>query len=172
MIPLMKLKICMLGAFAVGKTSLVRRFVTSIFSDKYLTTVGVKIDKKTVNVEGSDLDLLIWDLQGEDSIRETPAAYLRGSAGYLLVVDGTRAQTLEVAQTIHERVGGVLGAVPAVLLLNKVDLAEDWELDDGTIAELTDNYRAVYRTSAKNGEGVEEAFQTLAKAVATGPSSG
>jgi 50S ribosomal subunit-associated GTPase HflX len=65
-----------------------------------------------------------------------------------------------------------LGAVPAVLLINKVDLVEDWELDDGTIAELTDSYRAVYRTSAKNGEGVEEAFQTLAKAVATGPSSG
>ena len=93
-------KICLLGAFGVGKTSLTRRFVDSIFSDTYLTTVGVKIDKKTVAVNGNTVNLLIWDIAGEDEVSAVRTSYLRGAAGYLLVVDVTRAQTLAVAKSI------------------------------------------------------------------------
>jgi small GTP-binding protein len=88
-------KICLLGAFGVGKTSLTRRYVDSIFSDTYLTTVGVKIDKKAVRVGANDVNLLIWDIAGEDDVSAVRTSYLRGAAGYLLVVDVTRAQTLE-----------------------------------------------------------------------------
>ena len=77
----------MLGGFAVGKTSLVRRFVHSIFSDKYHTTIGVIIHKKTVLIDGHEINLLLWDIGGEEEIFPIPASYLKGSAGYLL---GTR----------------------------------------------------------------------------------
>src|SRR4029453_515125 len=88
-------KICMIGAYAVGKTSLVTRFVESIFSTKYLTTVGVKINKKTITLDGKEITLILWDLHGEDEFQKLRLSYLRGSSGYILVADGTRRDTLE-----------------------------------------------------------------------------
>ena len=78
-------KICMLGGFSVGKTSLVKRYVQSIFSESYLTTVGVKIDKKTVTLVDREVHLILWDLAGEDDMSSLRMSYLRGSAGYVLV---------------------------------------------------------------------------------------
>src|ERR1700675_4666549 len=86
-------KVCMIGSFSVGKTSLIQRFVSSIFSDRYLTTVGVKIDKKVVRVDGEDVTLVLWDLYGEDEFQKMRMSYLRGASGYLLVADGTRRAT-------------------------------------------------------------------------------
>src|SRR6202012_2285619 len=123
-------KICMLGGFSVGKTSLVRRYVQSIFSEAYLTTVGVKIDKKTVNLSGRTVNLILWDLAGEDDIASLRLSYLRGAAGYVLVADGTRPSTLDVALSLRERVRTEYGALPFVLLLNKHDLSEQWEIGD------------------------------------------
>ena len=91
----------MLGAFSVGKTSLVKRYVESVFSETYLTTVGVKIDKKTVEVKGRQVALILWDIAGEDEVSTVRMSYLRGSAGYLLVADGTRAASLEVARSLR-----------------------------------------------------------------------
>ena len=162
---MIKRKICMLGAFGVGKTSLVQRFVTSVFSEKYLSTVGVKIDKKTVSLSGADISLLIWDVQGEDPVRQTPPAYLRGSSGCVLVADGTRLDTVSVAGEILQRSRSELGDVPTVLLLNKADLPAEWEVDQQTVEELAGAYAAVFRTSAKTGEGVEEAFLALSAAL-------
>ena len=90
-------KICMVGAFATGKTSLVSRFVKSIFSDIYLTTVGVKIDKKLINFKDYELNLILWDIHGEDEFQKVRMSYMRGASGYFLVVDGTRRYTLEQA---------------------------------------------------------------------------
>ncbi len=87
---MIKKKLCMLGATQVGKTSLVQRFVQTIFSDKYHPTVGVKIDKKQVVLGGRDVSLLLWDVQGEDETYTVRPSYLRGASGYLLVVDGAR----------------------------------------------------------------------------------
>ena len=157
-----KRKICMLGAFSVGKTSLVSRFVHSLFSEKYHTTVGVKIDKKVITVNGEDVSLLIWDIYGEDDIQEVRMSYVRGAAGYLLVVDGTRRDTLDIARRIRKRVESDIGSVPFVLLANKADLTADWVLDDATLAELQAEGWTVIRTSAKTGEGVEEGFNHLA----------
>jgi len=97
-------KICMLGGFSVGKTSLVKRYVESVFSETYLTTVGVKIDKKTVDLSDRIVNLILWDLAGEDDISSLRMSYLRGSAGYVLVADGTRPSTLEVALSQRRRV--------------------------------------------------------------------
>jgi small GTP-binding protein len=156
-------KVCMLGAFGVGKTSLVRRYVQSIFSDNYLTTVGVKIEKKTLDVGGESLIMLLWDIAGEDEVAPIRLSYLRGAAGYLLVADGTRSETLEVARSIQSRVEAEVGQVPFLLLLNKADLAESWDVSDDALAALESAGWSVIRTSAKNGLGVEEAFQELAQ---------
>lgn len=157
-------KICLLGAFGVGKTSLTRRYVDSIFSDAYLTTVGVKIDKKTVAVGDKSVNLLIWDIAGEDDVAAVRTSYLRGAAGYLLVVDVTRAQTLAVARSIRERVAAEVGNVPFLCLLNKTDVPE-WDIGDAGVEELHSEGWNVRRTSAKTGEGVEAAFSDLAQRI-------
>jgi small GTP-binding protein len=156
-------KICMLGAFGVGKTSLVRRYVQSIFADTYLTTVGVKIEKKTLTVGDETLILLLWDIAGEDDVSPIRLSYLRGASGYLLVADGTRAETLDVARSIQSRVESEIGSVPFLLLLNKADLQESWEFSGDTLALLESTGWRAIRTSAKTGQGVEEAFQELAQ---------
>lgn len=159
-------KICMVGAFAVGKTSLVTRFVKSIFSEKYLTTVGVKIDKKEMRLGDTEVTLVLWDIAGEDNLTQMRMSYLRGASGYLLVVDGTRPGTLDTAVNLQKKVGEFLGKrLPFVLLLNKTDLAEGWSLPDEAIEELSDKKWVVMKTSAKTGQGVEEAFLTLTRMV-------
>jgi small GTP-binding protein len=157
-------KICMLGAFAVGKTSLVTRFVESIFTDKYLTTVGVKIDKKSLKVGELDVNLILWDLAGEDDFSRVKISYLRGASGYLLVVDGTRRATLDTALALQKSVDEVYGKkLPFVLLLNKLDLLDKWALDEDIVAEFVKKGWHVLKTSAKTGQEVEDAFMTLTR---------
>jgi hypothetical protein len=152
----------MLGAFSVGKTSLVKRYVESVFSETYLTTVGVKIDKKTVELEGRQVALILWDIAGEDEVSTVRMSYLRGSAGYLLVADGTRAASLEVARSLRTRVEAELGPLPFALLMNKADLVAEWAVPEHELDELRRDGWSVRLTSAKTGEGVEDAFRELA----------
>jgi hypothetical protein len=158
-------KVCMLGGFSVGKTSLVKRYVDSVFSETYLTTVGVKIDKKTVELSDRIVNLILWDLAGEDDIASLRMSYLRGTAGYVLVADGTRPSTLEVALSLRQRVESDFGPLPFVILLNKNDLREQWAISDEEVEGLRQNGWWVQSTSARTGEGVEEAFRTLADRV-------
>lgn len=162
MIDTVQRKICMLGGFSVGKTSLVKRYVESIFSESYLTTVGVKIDKKVEQLPDRVVSLVLWDLAGEDDIGSLRMSYLRGSAGYVLVADGTRRSTLEVALALRERVEADYGPMPFVLLLNKSDLKEQWAIDDAELEDLRRRGWWVQASSARTGEGVEDAFKDLA----------
>ncbi len=156
-------KIVMLGAFAVGKTSLVQRFVEGIYSERYLTTVGVKIDKKELEVGGTPLKLMLWDVHGEDQFQKVPTNYLRGAAGYLLVADPTRPETLETAQSLHQRARASLGEVPCLLIYNKADLVEQWQASEEQFRALENSLGVALRTSAKEGSGVEEAFAALGR---------
>lgn len=155
-------KICMLGAFSVGKTSLVKRYVSSIFEDKYLTTIGVKVDKKIVSLESKDVTLMLWDLAGEDDYNSIKTRYLRGSSGYILVVDGTRPKTLETAMEIDTLAKQTLGEVPAMIALNKSDLVDDWLIPSEDLSKLESSHTLLH-TSAKTGGQVEELFRTLTK---------
>jgi len=162
--PMIQQKVCLIGGFAVGKTSLVSRFVHSIFSDKYHTTVGVKIDKKPVDLGERQVELVLWDIYGQDDYQALRVSYLRGAAGYLLVVDGTRPATLDTATDLCEQVRRAIGPVPFVLVLNKSDLASEWSLEEAAVLKLA-SADAVVRTSAKTGRGVEDAFARLARAM-------
>jgi small GTP-binding protein len=160
-------KICLLGGFGVGKTSLVAQFVHSIFSDKYLTTIGVKIDKKSVAVDPDHVELVIWDIYGHDDFQKLRVSYLRGASGYLLVADGTRAATLETAVELQHLAQQTIGEVPFILALNKADLRDEWQITDKAIDELVGRGWRVLRTSAKTGDMVEGAFASLARAMHT-----
>lgn len=157
----------MLGAYATGKTSLVSRFVKGIYTEKYQSTIGVKIDKKNVELDDAPVSLILWDLAGEDDFVSVQMRYLRGAAGYLLVVDGTRPDTLETALLLYRRVQDEVGELPFVLVLNKDDLREQWALNDidGDLLGLHSAALATLRTSAKSGGLVEQAFETLAREV-------
>lgn len=161
-------KICMLGAFAVGKTSLVSRFVTSMFSEKYLSTVGVKIDKKTVEVGSESVMLMLWDIYGEDSMQKVQMSYLKGASGYLLVADATRRETLDKAVSLHERAREVTGDVPFLLVVNKSDLVAQCEIDDAALQPVVASGWKFLRGSAKTGQGVEEAFTMITQQMVGG----
>ena len=160
-------KICIIGPFAVGKTSLFNRFTKSIFSEKYLTTVGVKIDKKLVRVFDQDVNLILWDIHGEDDFQEISMTYLRGTSGYLLVVDGTRRSTLEKSYLIHRRINEEYGNIPFVIALNKSDLKDDWEINENDRERILKSGWKMMETSAKTGEGVEQLFIDLTKELVT-----
>jgi len=156
---MLKKKICMVGHFGVGKTSLVRRFVDSMFDERYLTTVGVKIDRKDVMVGSETVTLMLWDLAGEDDLEQLKISHLRGASGYILVMDGCRAITLAKAVELQERITAQLGPLPFVAVLNKADLRDQWEVQESALAE---HRWATFETSAKAGSGVEEMFLALA----------
>ena len=165
MTPEIKKKFCTLGAYAVGKTSLMARFVKSIFSEKDLTTLGVKIDKTEVQVDGQNVILALWDLAGEDEYLQARTSYLRGAAGYLLVVDRTRPDTLTKAIELKERVDAELGELPFVLVFNKSDLTDELKISAEEIEKLRQDGWDVLETSAKTGQGVDDAFLRLTRKV-------
>jgi hypothetical protein len=158
----------MIGAFATGKTSLVSQFVHSIFSEIYQTTVGVKIDKKIVKIEDKEVNLILWDLYGEDEFQKVRMSYLRGTSGYLIIVDGTRRNTLEKAFNLQQKVEETIGKVPFILILNKVDIEDEWEIVNTEIEQVRHKGWVIIKTSAKTGQGVEEVFQTLTQKILEG----
>ena len=158
-------KVCMLGAYGVGKTSLISRFVYSIFSEKYQSTLGVKIDRKAVDVDGVEIKLLLWDLHGDDELQPVSPTYLRGMSGYVLVIDGTRDETVQVAIDLQQLACKTVGDVPFVSLVNKCDLVDDWSVDAGRLEDLAQRGWTIHRTSAKSGDLVNESFELLARQI-------
>ncbi len=163
-------KVCMVGVFGTGKTSLVQQFVHTKFSDKYHSTVGVKIDRKVVSLDGSELTIVLWDLAGRDGSEDVGASYLRGAHGVIYVCDGTRKETCDQVADLQRVATDAAGAVPSVIALNKADLADQWTISSGDEAALA-SIGALFRTSAKLGTGVEEMFLSLARSLTT-PASG
>lgn len=163
-----KYKVCLLGAFAVGKTSLVQQFVSSIFSEKYQTTLGVKIDKKSLTVGSDDVELILWDLAGEDEFMKVRTSYLRGSAGALLIADGSRGETLDIAVELKSKLVAEVGDVPCILLINKSDLKDNWNVDFSKLDELRAAGWQVVETSAKANDNVDEAFGNLTNMILQG----
>ena len=152
----------MLGAFAVGKSSLVNRLMQRGFGEKYHTTVGVRIVKKPLVIKGKDVNLIIWDLHGEDDFQHVRMTYLRGSSGYVLVVDGTRPKTLEIAKDLKRKTDETVTNVPFVMVVNKSDRKEEWEITEEDLNEFRDKGWTIIETSAKLDTGVKEAFSLLA----------
>jgi hypothetical protein len=160
-------KICMVGAFAVGKTSLVKRFVEGVFADTYLTTVGVKIDQKMVEVDNRPVRLILWDLAGEDQFQKIQPVYLTGSSGIIIVIDATRQSTLSTAIQIYHDINNQLNNIPTVFVVNKTDLKHLYALNEKELQALKTLRCPIIYTSAMTGEGVDSVFEILAKKIVT-----
>ncbi|MEC4804934.1 MAG: Rab family GTPase [Jaaginema sp. PMC 1079.18] len=162
-------KICLVGDFGVGKTSLIRRFVDDQFSDEYLSTVGVKISRKAVEVtpenqETQKVQLLIWDLEGHTKFKSIAPSYLQGAKGALIVADVTRTETVENLSNHIDLFTSVNPKGSILLALNKVDLAENKLLEDLeniAQAQASDRVFGIYQTSAKTGKDVNPIFNHL-----------
>ncbi len=157
-------KICMLGDFAVGKTSLVRRFVEGRFDDRYLSTIGVKVSRRLVELPQRPVQLLIWDLAGSDEFKDITYSYLQGAAGALLVCDLTRADTFDALGSYAAQLRELNLGASLMIAGNKADLLDRIEVDEDDLAYLSKKLDASwFMTSAKTGSGVEAAFQQLAQ---------
>ena len=154
-------KICLLGASSVGKTSLVKQFVEGIFNEKYLTTIGVKIDKKIVTLENNHIQFMLWDIEGNDRYNAFQERYLRGAAAYIIVADQTRITSLMDGLEIQALARKVSNC-PAILAINKNDLQASWHWEDKELENYKNLFDLHFYTSAKTGANVESMFVALA----------
>lgn len=165
-------KICLLGDFAVGKTSLVRRFVYDRFEDKYISTIGVRVSRKILAVPGPaapvEVSLLIWDLAGSEEFDRVRAGYVRGASGAILVCDMTRRQTLDNLSQYVADLRSITPDVHMAVVGNKVDLADSQALTADELTAFADEIQSpAYLTSAKTGDQVDGMFRHLARTLVT-----
>ena len=154
-------KVCLIGRFAVGKTSLVKQFISKQFGDKYKTTVGVSISTKEMLINDIELSLVIWDIAGFEQDGHY-AHYLRGVHGLIWVLDGTEPESFEILDIISDSIPEIR-QIPSVCFINKHDLIDEWIVKDEDIEKLKSQNYAVLNSSAKTGENVDIGFYKLAE---------
>jgi small GTP-binding protein len=150
-------KVVITGHFGVGKTSLFNRFISNTFNEKYLTTIGVRVDKKSLVIDGQEISLVLWDLAGEVSQEKVPRSYFLGASAVIYVFDLSRPATFS---RLDDDLAYILSVLPGVLIRkvgNKKDLVSDETLN--TISQQT---APDFFTSARTGENVEELFTGIA----------
>jgi len=169
----MKVKVCLIGDHAVGKTSLIKRFVYDEFDDRYILTVGAKITKKVIEVEHPtgegiiEVAMTIWDISGQKGFRELlKEAYFQGAQGLIAVSDVTRKDTLSELDGWISSVERMTGKIPIHFLANKIDLNDQMRFGERELAETSGSYSSPHLlTSAKTGENVELAFKDLSQRI-------
>ncbi|MFQ6106685.1 MAG: Rab family GTPase [Thermoplasmata archaeon] len=170
----MKAKICLVGEAAVGKTSLIRRYVLDLFEDLYIATLGAKVTKREVFLpkinggKGVKVNLMIWDIMGEKGFRELlKEAYFHGAQGVLAVCDVTRKDTLLELKNWIDSVTKVTGDIPVRFVVNKMDLTDEAQFGEDEVMSISEEMGSSYiMTSAKTGEGVAQSFEEIARLVA------
>lgn len=160
-------KVCLLGDGGVGKTSLIRRFVLDVFNDEYVKTFGTKVSKKVIEVGENQLTMMIWDILGQKAHSSLHEAYYKGAHGALLVSDLTQEATVISLRRWKEELIAVTGGIPIIPVANKYDL--EGRVSDEVLRDAEERIgRPFVITSAKTGEGVEQAFLDLAERILEG----
>lgn len=155
-------KIVLLGNEGVGKTSLVKRYVHSIFNDEYLTTIGIKISKKSVIVGDVEVNLMLWDIAGNMMSKTLYNNYLQGAHGVFLICDAIRPETYQsIIQERDNHLATDFQNTKTFIIVNKSDLIP------GDVSKHLEGFKYDFLTSAKNGENVESAFQKMAESILT-----
>ncbi len=159
-------KVCILGASGVGKSSLIHRFLNEKFSEALVANSGARIDKIVQNVDREKVQLMLWDIQGENQAPHGFAHYLKGASAVIYVVDGTRLNTLKTAMEFRQESERRLGAaMPSIILFNKSDLASDWEISSNMISDVESDGIFAILTSCKEGTGVDTAFNLITRVI-------
>ncbi|MCC6568403.1 MAG: GTP-binding protein [Anaerolineales bacterium] len=164
-------KICLLGDFGVGKTSLIRRFVEGRFNEKYLTTIGVNISRKTIERSYGLMSMLIWDLAGSTGFDSfTNPSYMQGTAGAVIVCDITRRDTLIIMAEYARQARIINPKIHLVFVCNKTDLLDRRVISAEDLSDLSSTFGdgSYFLSSAKTGERVEDVFSSLAGKIDAG----
>jgi len=161
-------KLCVLGDGAVGKTSLIRRFVINVFRDRYISSIGTKVSKKKVILTKyeKEITLLLWDIIGQKEFKNVLKKYYMGSAGIILVCDSSRPETFSSLQTWYDEITAIAGHIPFVVLINKSDLTAASPPDFSVVNDFVDKYNGeIFHTSAKTGQNVNKAFSKIGELI-------
>jgi small GTP-binding protein len=170
-----KRKVLLIGDGAVGKTSLIRKFVTDKFDDKYIATIGTKVTKKELDLKAPGqnivLTMMIWDVLGQKGYTSIQAASFKGADGVILVCDFTRLETLKSLEDYWiPNIGDNLSKLHYVFAANKSDLTDKAEFSLDDVQMIASRYDSkAFSSSAKSGENVEELFMNLGKMLIKGP---
>lgn len=156
-------KVILTGSFGVGKTSLFNRFVYNQFDEKYLTTIGVKVNKKQLDFDDKEVSLLLWDIAGEISQDKVPISYFLGATGVFYVFDLSRPSTFKNINTDLEYLKNTVPDAVVKIIANKKDLLQPEQLEE--IAKQLSPIKWDAITSAKTGENVDEILIELAKEI-------
>ncbi|MHA1148732.1 MAG: Rab family GTPase [Promethearchaeota archaeon] len=165
-------KLCIFGDGGVGKTTLVNRYLTGLFKGDQTLTIGVEFHTKKVKINGKTINFQIWDFAGEKQFRFLLPSYVRGVTAGMFMYDITRYISLknmqEWLETFKEGLkidGQKFEDIPLIMVGGKLDLEYKRAVDRQEAIELAKKYdfEAFIETSAKTGQNVEIAFETLAK---------
>jgi small GTP-binding protein len=165
----LKAKVCLIGDWGVGKTSLIRKFVLDQFDDKYIVTFGTKVSKKRIKFKKykdtvTDLNMVIWDIMGQDEFRTIQKNAYSGTHAALIVCDVTRKESLKNIKKWRDDIFSITKEIPVVVLANKADLQNKRKFKIEDLAKVASDINAKYFfTSAKTGQNVESAFRAIGK---------
>ena len=154
----MRKKVVIVGHFGVGKTSLTKQFVSNMFSEKYLTTIGVNIEKKVIDTAKGSINLILWDIAGEEDLDTIKTSYLKGANAFILVTDLTREITYSKIDNDISYMQGIVGQIPHLVIGNKSDL-----LPEEQVNTIKNNFNIDYISSAKSGKNVNAFFTDIAE---------
>ena len=164
-----RIKVIIIGEAGVGKTSLVKRFVSGHFTRDYRTSIGANLFIKELNLNSNNtVSIQIWDIAGQERWKKMRHLYYRGAHGALIVGDLTRKNTFEQLKEFwNQDLNKYCEEIPKILVVNKVDL--DSIISNNDIEKLAQsiNVKATIFTSAKNGQNVEKAFHQIAEVIVT-----
>ena len=164
-----RIKVIIIGEAGVGKTSLVKKFVSGHFTRDYRTSIGANLFVKELNLNSDTrVSIQIWDIAGQEKWKKMRHLYYKGAHGALIVGDFTRRNTFEQLKEFwNQDLKKYCGEIPKILVVNKVDMDPLISNNDiEKLAQIT-NVKATIFTSAKNGQNVEKAFHQIAEEIVT-----
>ena len=167
----LKIKVTVIGDGGVGKTSLIQKFTQGTFQTDYIKTIGAQLTNYKTEIEGYRIELIFWDIAGQNNFHFLRPSFYRASKAAIIVYsleeNNLGERSLDHIASWYKDVKKYCGEIPAVIFANKVDLVNEKSLDKKKIQNLVKkhNFLGYYITSAKTGQGLDDAFNALSKEI-------